>query len=861
MAGKSDGSIIIDSKIDTSGFTQSEVNMKSSFGKIASAASKMGAAIKSAFTVKSNGAEDLKEQTQKIEIAVDDTAKSVEDGMQRINDAMSSGANTEAFDTIQDKVDALTDHLKLLAEQGLGFGDAEYDATYQQLVLVKDELKQYKAALAEAARAERDTAEAGQEAAQYVGFLQSTLWGLSQAAHAPISMLQVLGSSIRQLPHATVNLIANGFRKIADFAGQAASQVGKKLLSGIKKLGTSMLGLNKSTKGVGNGFKNLLKYGLGISSLLVLFRKIRSAIKEGMQNLAQYSSKTNSHLSALKSSLTQLKNSLATAFNPILTVITPILTRFIDLLSKAATYVGMFFAALTGKKSFTKAVAVQEDYAASLGKTADNAKEAKKYLSGLDEIRTFTEDRESSQASAGVVDPSQMFEEVEIPSFIKDWVERFKEAWENADFYNLGALIGTKIKNALDKIDWEKIKEIARRLGRSLATFLNGIFETPGLFESLGKVVGELINTAIAGAKEFLSTLNFEKIGQAIADFFNGAMEAIDWEELAKTLSIGIEDALDMAIGFLEEFDWDLFASSIEEFLANVDWEGIFGRLGLLILEVGRAYFKIDSRFGIDLMNAIAEFFRDIGMDSVAGFFEGIAAGIEENRKKIEQGFEIVINWVKEKLGIHSPSTVFAEIGRNLILGFINGITSLFASVKNKFTTLQISIVSTFTNLRTSVSNIWNGIASNIKSSVNSIIGFINSMISGIVSGINALTNTLNGLQIDVPDWVTNLTGVKAFGFNLPTFTAPQIPYLATGAVIPPNAPFAAVLGDQKHGNNIEAPENLLRRIVREEGGGQGFNGTIRVPVIMNGRQIMEAVVDAAKLQQTVSGNNPLAFT
>lgn len=107
-----------------------------------------------------------------------------------------------------------------------------------------------------------------------------------------------------------------------------------------------------------------------------------------------------------------------------------------------------------------------------------------------------------------------------------------------------------------------------------------------------------------------------------------------------------------------------------------------------------------------------------------------------------------------------------------------------------------------------------------------------------------------------IPDWVPFIGG-ESFGFNLPNISAPQIPYLASGAVIPPNAPFMAVLGDQKRGNNIEAPEELIRRIVREESGGQGFNGTIRVPLIWNGRQVLEGIIDLAKIQQTVSGNNP----
>ena len=60
-------------------------------------------------------------------------------------------------------------------------------------------------------------------------------------------------------------------------------------------------------------------------------------------------------------------------------------------------------------------------------------------------------------------------------------------------------------------------------------------------------------------------------------------------------------------------------------------------------------------------------------------------------------------------------------------------------------------------------------------------------------------------------------------GFRaIATVSAPQIPRLATGAVIPPNAEFAAILGDQRSGENIETPESLLRQIVRDESGKNG---------------------------------------
>lgn len=107
---------------------------------------------------------------------------------------------------------------------------------------------------------------------------------------------------------------------------------------------------------------------------------------------------------------------------------------------------------------------------------------------------------------------------------------------------------------------------------------------------------------------------------------------------------------------------------------------------------------------------------------------------------------------------------------------------------------------------------VWNGIASIAKSAINGVIGVINRMLASVTSAVNQLFALLS-FQIDLP-------GIGSVGLSLPQFTAPQIPYLAKGAVIPPNAPFAAVLGDQTNGRNLEAPEDLIRQIVREESGG-----------------------------------------
>lgn len=104
---------------------------------------------------------------------------------------------------------------------------------------------------------------------------------------------------------------------------------------------------------------------------------------------------------------------------------------------------------------------------------------------------------------------------------------------------------------------------------------------------------------------------------------------------------------------------------------------------------------------------------------------------------------------------------------------------------------------------------------SGIKSTINGIIAFINTLLRGATTAINFLAKSLNGLKFDVPKWVP-LIGGKTFSFSMGTVTAPQIPYLAKGAVLPANQPFMAVLGDQKHGTNIEAPLATIQQAVAE---------------------------------------------
>lgn len=138
---------------------------------------------------------------------------------------------------------------------------------------------------------------------------------------------------------------------------------------------------------------------------------------------------------------------------------------------------------------------------------------------------------------------------------------------------------------------------------------------------------------------------------------------------------------------------------------------------------------------------------------------------------------------------------------------------NMVANIKEFAGNLRDGVVEKITTIKTAFSNIFNGIKDIAKGAINFVIGGINAMIRGVVAGVNKIIGIANSLSFNIPDWVPEVGG-KKFGLNLRTVSAPQIPLLAKGAVIPPNKEFLAMLGDQKSGTNIEAPLSTIQDAV-----------------------------------------------
>ena len=218
--------------------------------------------------------------------------------------------------------------------------------------------------------------------------------------------------------------------------------------------------------------------------------------------------------------------------------------------------------------------------------------------------------------------------------------------------------------------------------------------------------------------------------------------------------------------------------------------------------------------------------------------------------ENIQQGAQIVFDWLKE--GFEAVGEVFSNVGEGLQTLFDN-IGSAFDSVGETISTVCTDIGGFFQGMAETVEGIWNGMWEVVKGVINTMIGGINGMIAGVEGGVNAVIGALNTLHWEIPDWVPGLGG-KGFGFDIPKASFARIPELANGAVIPPNNPFLAMLGDQRSGTNIEAPLDTIKQALVEAMGQAGGDKQIVIPVYIGQERLDRIVARANANNSFISG-------
>lgn len=796
-----DGSLRFDTAVNTEGFKDGISVLSKAMDRLTKAVDQLSSNIITRFGATEQAMQKVAEGAEKASEEIESIGSSADRSTERVK-SLQEQMDAISVHTMQDSAADVATAAPVsvpVAASDMGYNPEAMSAVFgkaaEDIRSWSDAINMYGQQAGFALNdLERDAAEAGQAISsgadqaentvqRYVGFKDSVIGAFKNMPGAFALIPKALSLEISKIP----GIVKSGFSKASGVISGFGKALGKGLAGKAKSAVTSLKGLSKPAD---KAAKSILKLSNMFKLMLIrmAMRAVVQGVKEGMQNLVQYSGDANQAMSELTSSMTYAKNSFAAAFAPILSFVVPAITVLINALATAVGYVNQFFSALGGKGTFVRAKKVNQDYAASLKKTGGAAKQAgkdaKKALAPFDDLVQIQREGadDSSGGSSGGIDPSQMFETVAIDQGISDFANKLKELWQAGDWEGIGQLIGQKINDSVQKftdyiswdnvgakitafvtafttlfnslvanIDWYSIgimmgtgiNTLANTLyllltqidwlmlGSALATGLNGMVATID-WNLFGATLGAFFQAKISGLYGFVDTADWPLIGQAIGNGLNGTISQIDWGMLGLLFATGLGGLFSVAGNFAQTFDWTGFGNSIalslSTFFQTFDWAGSGTAISDIVIGILDALLTVIIQtdwwaFGDGIATAIEHidwttvanrFFAVIGaaLGGFAAFLGGLLSdGVEEAKnyfqEKIKEcggnvvdgilmgivdGMKSIGTWIKANIftpfmnafkdafGIHSPSTVMAEMGQYLWDGFCNGIKEFFSN-------------------------------------------------------------------------------------------------------------------------------------------------------------------------------------
>lgn len=741
MAGQADGSIVVDTELQTEGFDKGSREMQRAIGSLQTKVNNLAPTMKKAMRGSASALESFDGKVGPMR----ETISALEENLEQLGKAR---LPTEDYQWLQTEIAKAEKELDKLLNKEAVYEDMDVNKSSQKWKTLQYSIEQ----------TERKLEEYRAEAAQMEENGTSHTSGADSAEYGQLSTAL---DAVKEKLDGMVQKVERGTSAFAKFG----SIIGKGVVGGLKGM-VSMLGkgaaamlklslrAKKTHSSFNNGIGTLLRYGLGVRSLFTLMSKLRSALVDGYKNLARYSSRTNAAISSLMSALTRLKNSFAAAFDPILRAAAPALVTLINLISNAVSKIGMLTAALTGAKTYTKATTIQEDYAKSLDKTSKSAKKAKAVLASFDELNILDDNSSDSTKDDGSVDPSKMFEQVPIDSAVLDFADKLKKAFEEADWKGLGTLLGDKINELVDSVDWSgwgtKIGKGMNaaiqtlyytvdtvdwvNIGKHLAEAVNSIINEVD-WDIFGRLLAKKFTVALDVAGGFLKELDWTAVLQAFTSGFSGFynelqewLESKDWHRIGEIITAKLSDALrngnvegavksffdafteaiNSLADLMDGIDFYQVAKDLVEMLiravSGVSWDELTEALGRLIGESVDAVIQILAGSLADVGNYFKEKTREVGGNAVAGFFFGIKDAIfGVGAWIVDNIFKPFWDGICAAFEIHSPSKKMAEIGGYIIAGLLDGIKDLPSKLKAKLDDALDKVVSWGSDLKSKV--------------------------------------------------------------------------------------------------------------------------------------------------------------
>lgn len=551
-----------------------------------------------------------------------------------------------------------------------------------------------------------------------------------------------------------------------------------------------------------------------LASRVFVFTLITTALR-GMRTWMEKVIKTNSEA---RQSIAMLKGALLTLAQPLVEVIIPAFTILVNVLARVVTAVAQLVSALFGKtlkQSKDGAKALYKE-AGGIQAVGDAAKDAMGSLAGFDEINTIS--TENAGAAGGGAAGEAVAPDFSWADDMGGMLDRLKEIADLVGLIAAGLALwklSDLFPGALGTIA-EKLAGILLTAGGLLLywTGLTDAWENGVDWLNLIEMIGGLAAAALG------LYLLFGPIAAGIALVVGGLGMLVTGFRDAMKNGWNLQNVLLSIAGLL--------AAGLGISLIIGSW------IPLLIAGIASVLLALTvaTGHGEELINGVrtvfegfSEFFSGVfsgdiekTVDGIAKIFDGLKTSIFAVLDGVKDSLLSFLGWLDEKTGGRFHGII--ETAKGFVTGFFDSVKTTLGetldTVKQIFTGIAQFISGVFTN---DWDLAWEGIKNIFKGAWNGIVSLLEGAVNLIIKGLNWLISQMNKISFTVPSWVPGAGG-KSLGISIPSIPEAKIPRLAQGAVIPPNREFMAVLGDQRSGNNLEAPEDLIRQIVREESGG-----------------------------------------
>lgn len=795
MANGSDGSIIIDTELDSSGFQRDSKSLQKQADNLVASINKIGKIPfdSARFSTQVDKARDSIEQLQ---------GKLEEMGSKTISTADYESV-TKSIEKAEKALFKLYDRRDLLSDLGVKENSTQWRRLEMQILNAEEELERF----------------AAQKAALEASG-QATIMGTDTTEYAQISAaLQEATERLQEFERAKANAgktswigtalsgLKNALMGVASAALHAAKSVAKMgfraLTNGIKSAISALKSFKSHSNNATLTANGLLKALTSVKTMLISRVKrmfisyIFNEMKEAMTALQTFDKSFGTAMNNMKNSAKMLSANLAVSFGNLITAIEPVLTKIITAISTVISYLNALFAMLGGKSTMTVAKKQMNDYAAAAGGASGKMEELKRQVYSFDELNKRSKDSDSG--GGGGTSAADLFEEVPISSYlpdsVKDFFERIKAAFEAGDWEEIGRIVAEGLNSGMKLVDdwingtlqplaftWSE--RVARMLnglvegidwalmGKTLADGINTVFGTINIFlttfdfAALGVGIGNGINSAVAnvdwatigvtfankwnmfihGIYGLVTTVDWAAIGNSLATGVTSWVNTIDWATAGKALSTGIIGLATSIYTGLEKVDWQQVGKKVAIFVGNIDWAGVVSALsrgiGAALGAIGGFIWGAIE----DSWNEVVQWWEDTAYEDGQFTMEGLLQGIKDKLSGIwtwikTNIFDPFIKGFKNAFGIASPSKVMQEQGQYVIEGLLNGISQTWGKITSFFSTsisaLKTTLSNGWNNMKTNASTAW----TNIKTSITTQF---NTAKATLTTGVSPLKTTVS---------------------------------------------------------------------------------------------------------------------